>query len=155
MGMHIVVIAQFILGYTLTFLLIAFGIWVYRKSELRSLPWALAYLILGIVSGIIFYILKPYLSLQQHQNIHSSQYATAVKDMMTYMVAARTWEAGNQLLLGVLLLADCAFLISKAGGNLTGKFANFWRWIYAKSTIIGCILIASIILRIIWSVVLW
>ena len=54
---NIIVVAEFVFGYALTFLLIAFGIWVYRKIELRSLPWALAYLVLEIVSSIIFWTL--------------------------------------------------------------------------------------------------
>ena len=139
------VAAEFILVYTLTFLLIAFGIWVYRKIELRSLPWALAYLTLGIVSGIIFYgLIQPHFS--SPRNNSPTQFET-------YFTLSGIWTYINQLLLAVLVLADCSILITKAGGNLTGKFARFWRWIYDKSTIFGWVLIASLLIQQIWSLV--
>jgi hypothetical protein len=152
MTTNMMVIAEFVLGYALTILLIAFGIWVYGKIELRSLPWALAYLILGIVYSIIFYsLIQP-----QFSSGHTSHPPISpIKHFHTFIVANAAWEYVSQLLLGILLLADCTVLITKAGGNLTGKFAQMWRWIYDKSTFIGCALIASILFRIIWSIWLW
>ncbi len=149
---NIIVVAEFVFGYALTFLLIAFGIWVYRKIELRSLPWALAYLVLEIVSSIIFWtLIRPRFPSGHIPLKHISQ----VTQYTTYLVASTAWAYVSQLLLALLVLADCAFLINKAGGNLTGKFAQMWRWIYDKSTFIGCVLIASILCRIIWSIWLW
>lgn len=148
MGINMIVIAEFSLGYTLTFMLIAFGIWVYRKIELRSLPWALTYLILNIVSNIIFYaFLKPHFS--------SPTPISYAHSFETFVISNAVWTNANQLLLTLLVLADCAILIIKAGGKLTGKIANFWRWIYDKSTIFGSILIASILVRIIWGLLYW
>ena len=153
MATNIIVIAEFALGYALTFLLIAFGIWVYRKIELRSLPWALAYLVLGIVSSLIFYtLLQPHFS---SSTPIASQHLSPFTHFQTYLVSNAVWECVNQLLLALLILADSAILIIKAGGNLTGKFAQFWRWIYDKSTFIGCILVASVLVRIIWGLLYW
>ena len=148
-----ITVAEFGLEYALTFLLIAFGIWVYRKIKWRSLPWALAYLILEFMASLIFYgVIQPRISSSPHV---ANPRFSPIAQFQTYLVANAVWGYANRLLLAVLVLAECTMLITKAGGNLTGKFAECWRWIYDKSTFTGCILIASMLINAIWGLFYW
>lgn len=138
---------QVAMGIAPLLLLIVFGIWVYRKIELRSLPSAFAYLILVLLYGLIFYrFVQPQFA---------SPHVWIGKPLDLYPIYSQTWDTANKLLLVVLLLADCAFVIAKAGADLTGRFARMWRWIYDKSTFFGWVLVASLLLKIFWMLKLW
>ena len=151
MTMQLLSTMSYMLFYAFWVLLICFGIWVYRKFELRSLPWAFAYIVLALIANIPTHGISN----ATIENATKPEGYISPQIYFHFLVTDSIWSSATRLLLIILILADVAFLISKAGGNLTGRFAQFWHWTYDKSTAFGCILVALLIFRLIWLIAMW
>ena len=128
-------------------LLLAFGIWAYRKLKLRSLPWLGVYLALSVVLSFGTPILKMHI----FDAAASRHAADPFGWSLGQFAATWTYLEGFgvhlvKVIVAVLVLADIAFLLSKAGVDVEGKFLSRLLALREKTVPLGIAMIVLMVL---------
>jgi len=122
-------------------LVLVFGIWTYRRLKLRSLPWLGAYAVLSLVLGCF----KPMITRQVVDGMVSQYvppFGWSFGQFMATWHYADSFIAGvTKLLLGILILSDIAFLLSKVGVEVEGSFLNRFLAMRERSISLGIAMI--------------
>ena len=96
-------------------LILASGIWIYRKFKLNSLPWLGAYLVLSVTLSFATSVISiPIAESTIAQRFPPGWHPFAILGYWNRFITDLT-----QLMLGILILSDILFLLSN------NTFANF------------------------------
>lgn len=125
-------------------LILASGIWIYRKFKLNSLPWLGAYLVLSVAlsfagSMIPTPIAERIIAQRFPPGWHPVQFF-AISGYWNHFITNLT-----QLMLGILILSDILFLLSKAGIKVEGTFWNTFLAVRERSTTLGIAMIVIMV----------
>lgn len=122
-------------------LILSFGIWTHRRSPFRSLPWLGVYLVLSMllipVTPTITKRLVDGLIAQG-----ASPFGWTIGQFMATWGYWRIFIASlTKLVLGLLILSDMAFLVSKGGVEAKGRFLNKLLAVRERSVPLGLVMI--------------
>lgn len=141
--LSVVSILSLILQCMLWGLLAAFGVWVYRRVPLRSLPWIGIYLLLSLP----FVSLLNSLLLQQVIDSKTLPFGwSASMSKGDFILQLRLWSSVIstliKLAITILLLSDCVFLLAKAGVELDRKAVRQLLFVREFSTPLGLFIVS-------------
>lgn len=122
-------------------LILASGIWIYRKFKLNSLPWLGAYLVLSV--ALSFVTSMPPTPIAEHIAVQGplpGWHPFALSGYWDHFITNLT-----QLMLGILILSDILFLLSKAGIKVEGTFWNTFLAVRERSTTLGVAMIITMV----------
>ena len=130
-------------------LIVAFGVWTYRRIDLRSLPWVGAYLAyLGLVGAVLRPIMSPIMEqVVEGMDLGHVPFGWSLGEFM------QIWNHGGmfmgalaRLALVLLVMSDVAFLLSKAGVKVEGRFLSRLLRLRERSTAWGIVMVALMFL---------
>ncbi len=121
-------------------LILVSGIWIHRKFKLNSLPWLGAYLVLSVTLSFVTSVIpipiaESTAAQRSPPGWHPAQFF-AIWGYWDRFITDLT-----QLMLGILILSDILFLLSKAGIKVEGTFWNTFLAVRERSTILGIAMI--------------
>ena len=111
-------------------LLLIFGIKTSRGCKLESLPWLGVYIISTVGLALAWPVLMAQVvsSIQeaiQYRQGEGDPFGLTLGELQVTLAYCGTFFSNSaRLVLGTLILADIAFLLSKAGAAMEGKFLN-------------------------------
>ncbi len=118
-------------------LLIAFGIWLYRRVPVRSLPWLMAYLLLSILIGICMpFVMKQIIS-KPTAPLGWSKGELVVQ----WSYGSHAIGVAIDFMILLLLLSDLTFLLQRMGVELDRELIRRLVKVRDHSTLLGIIII--------------
>lgn len=151
--MTIALIAFAVSSIALWGLLLAFGIWAYRKFHFRSIPWLGAFMVLALIMTVGGQLGNLYIRDHSPDEMNTLlHYFGNGITLGTLMALFSYWAMFTSnlayLILAVLVFSDIVLLLSNAGIEVKDKFGQRFISIRQKSTVLG---VSVLLLKIVSS----
>ena len=139
-GLGVVAVLAWAPTLVLCALLLIFGIKTSRSCKLQSLPWLGVYVFLSVVLSLSWPVLVRHaIDSVGMERVPFGWSVSTFAVLLHYCGAFLSNLAG--LVLGILILADMLFLLSKSGVAVEGGLLNGIMRVRELSTFLGCAIV--------------
>jgi hypothetical protein len=133
-------------------LVIAFGVWLYRRIKLRTLPWLGAYCVLALALGL----LMPFWHRSLFNPHSRPPFGWTVGEFSVHFgYWAALLNALSDLLVAALVLCDVAFLASLLPGDAQSRPLRMLLRLRENTTALGVTLLAVQLAHPLTALIIW